>query len=218
MFLPNEPWKPTLDWSTQAGRALRRVIALLPRDRPWLIKVFGSAPLQMGLERDFRSADVDIFTNDDWREVVVAAIAAAGLAKSGTEFYVQCTPEGAFRTSPRWRDRAHREERDGITFRFAHPIDILISKVNRLAEKDLNAFKLVIEKTGHPTEAELIREFQAAPDLFFIGFYNPFAGGSYWGRTEQLWQDLWGRTVDVQREILDPAYARLTKCRTGRRT
>ncbi len=212
MFPPKEPWRPELNWDTQAGRALTKVLEYLPRDRAWQINVFGSAPLQMGLEPGFASADVDIFTRDDWRSVMLSAIDAAGLAKHETQFYVQCVPAGAFRTSQQWRDRAHSEERDGVQFRFAHPIDILIGKLNRLAPKDMSAFHLVIQKTGHPTEAELIEELQASPDLFSFAYMPALESGggtSFWANTMRLWEMVFGRKIDVEREILKPAYARL---------
>ncbi|HYR58217.1 MAG TPA: hypothetical protein VEO95_06295 [Chthoniobacteraceae bacterium] len=206
MFAPQEPWQPALDWNTNAGHALDRVIAALPRDRQWMINVFGSAPLQMALDPHFASADVDIFTREDWREVVLSAIAAVGLDKSQSEFFVQCVPETAFRTSPRWRDRAFGTERGGIAFRFAHPIDILIGKLNRLADKDVRAFHLVIDKTGHPTDAELIAELRIAPELFSFAMMPLFGEGvSFWQNVEALWPQFFGRKIDVEKEILIPA-------------
>lgn len=206
MFSPEERWQPTLDWTTQAGRALDRLLDFLPDDRPWLINVFGSAPLQMGLDRDFLSADVDIFTRDDWRQTVLAAIASAELSKEIAEFYVQCTPQNAFRTSPLWADRAHLEARRHATFRFAHPIDILLGKLNRLDPKDVRGFRLVIDRTGHPTDAELLTELRRVPELFSFATMPVFGGsGSYWGNVESLWPQFFGRKIDVEKEILIPA-------------
>jgi hypothetical protein len=206
VFPPAEPWQPTLDWQTSAGQALQRVLTALPRDRDWFINVFGSAPLQMGLDPNFASADVDVFTRQDWREIVLQAISAVGLDKSQSEFYVQCVPENAFRTSQRWRDRAFVTERDGIAFRFAHPIDILIGKLNRLAEKDVRAFRLVIDKTGHPSDAELIAELRVAPELFSFATMPLFGGsGSFWANVEALWPQFFGRKIEVEKEILIPA-------------
>jgi hypothetical protein len=207
VFPPDEPWRPALDWQTTAALALQRVIAALPRDREWFINVFGSAPLQMGLDPNFASADVDVFTRQDWREVVLHAISAVGLDKAQSEFYVQCVPENAFRTSQRWRDRAFVTERDGIAFRFAHPIDILIRKLNRLAEKDVRAFRLVIDETGHPTDAELIAELRVCPELFSFAAMPLFdgGGGSFRGNVDALWPQFFGRKIDVEKEILIPA-------------
>ena len=62
------------------------------------------------------------------------------------------------------RARAIEAERHGHLFRFVHPWDVLVSKLQRLEEKDLEAFKLGIAKTGHPTEEEFTRHLQKAVD------------------------------------------------------
>jgi hypothetical protein len=59
MFAPDERWQPKLDWTTQAARALDRLIDFLPRDRDWTINVFRSAPLQMGIDATFLGAAVE---------------------------------------------------------------------------------------------------------------------------------------------------------------
>lgn len=209
MFPPNESWRPTLHWSTKAGRALERLVAALPRDRPWLFYVFGSAPLQMGLEPTFFSADVDIFTEEDWRELVVRTIESVDLSKEGTRFYVQCVPSRAFRASSMWLRRAYVEEHAGATFCFAHPIDILLGKLHRLAEKDRRAFQLVIDRTGHPTEKELIAELRGLPELFSWGIMPIFNEPTFRENVVRLWPMFFGRSIDVEREILAPAAALL---------
>lgn len=41
----------------------------------------------------------------------------------------------------------------------------LVSKLQRLEDKDLEAFKLVIARTGHPTEEEFRKHLQKGVDL-----------------------------------------------------
>ena len=43
---------------------------------------------------------------------------------------------------------------------------MLVSKLQRLEEKDLQAFKLVIARTAHPTEDEFAHHLQEAVDLY----------------------------------------------------
>lgn len=210
MSFVRDPWQPTLNWDTPAGRALDQVIKRLPRDRPWLVNVFGSAPIQMGIEPTFLSADVDVFTRGDWREAVDEAIVAAGLVRpepgQPAEFYVQCVPAHAFRTSAQWHDRAFVVERLGVTLRFAHPIDVLLGKLNRFAEKDRRAFRLVIERTGHPTEVEMLDELRGAPELLSSPF-DRFERHPFYENVEKLWREFFGREIDVEREIVEPAKA-----------
>lgn len=58
-------WTGTVDWSTPAGLALKGLMAALPRDRRFLITLFGSAPLQITVEPNLLSADVDLFCDDE---------------------------------------------------------------------------------------------------------------------------------------------------------
>lgn len=207
------PWTEQVDWDTSAGRVLRRLCAALPREREWALTLFGSSPLQLALEPTFRSLDVDLFTSDFGEsDVPVAdAIARAGLSKEQTETdYVQLCVEGNFRTSPRWRRRAFTTQLDHVRITLPHPIDILIAKLHRLADKDLAAFHLVIEKTGHPTEEEMRAELQAAVDLYRPNFDEEL-GGDITTNTRVLWQDLWGKDIDVRREIIAPARERILK-------
>lgn len=92
------------------------------------------------------------------------------------------------------------------TFYFPHPIDILIAKLHRLEEKDLLAFRTVIAKTGHPTEAELIRELQLAVDLFRPSF-DEEQGHDLASNCRRLWPLIFGREMDPRAEIIAPALA-----------
>ena len=50
-------------WDTPAGKTLRSLLKVLP-DRPFTITLFGSSPLQLIIEPDFVSADVDLFPSE----------------------------------------------------------------------------------------------------------------------------------------------------------
>ena len=96
----------------------------------------------------------------------------------------------------------------GHIFRIVHPWDVLVSKLQRLEEKDMNAFKLVIGKTSHPTEAEFIRHLQKAVDLYRPKFDEETARGDMLMNTRLLWRELWQRDIDVRAEIIRPAILR----------
>lgn len=207
------PWAERIDWETTAGRTLRRLVSELPSTRVWRLTLVGSSPLQLGLESSFASMDVDLFTSDFGGEKaeVDAAIRRAGLSPEQCEKdYVQLCDEGNFRTSPRWKDRALVTAFAHVEFRLPHPIDILIAKLHRLADKDLAAFRLVIARTGHPTEGEMRDELQAAVDLFRPGFDEEMVGDIK-TNTRVLWQELWGKDIDVGQEIIKPARIRILK-------
>src|SRR5215211_8376449 len=162
-----EAWSRRFDFGTPAGRVLKKLAGALPPDRKFRIVVFGSAPLQINIEPDLLSGDVDVFSQEEHLKEFVER---AGLGEPESRPYVQVSSELNFRTSPLWLHRTHAEETENCTFVFPHPIDILISKLLRLEQKDLEAFRIVIAKTGHPTETELIAELQMAVDLFRPSF------------------------------------------------
>lgn len=187
---------------------LHKLAAILPADRPFTITVFGSAPLQITVERNLLSNDVDVFSDSEELEEHVRR---AGLLQGQSDFFIQVCSGLNFRTSPRWGTRTREVKIRDCTFVFPHPIDILIAKLNRLEEKDLEAFRVVLRKTGHPTEEELIRELQFAVDLFRPGFDEENAA-DLTNNTHRLWPLLYGRAIDVRKEIISPA---LQKRREG---
>jgi len=201
-------WTDTVEWSTPAGVALKDLIAVLPRDRRFLITLFGSAPLQITVEPQLLSADVDLFCDE---EDLNRFVEKAGLAQGKSDFYIQVCSGLNFRTSPHWADRAKLVQVDHCTIRFPHPIDILIAKLNRLDEKDFEAFRVVRRKTGHPTEAELIHELQMAVDLFRPSF-DEEQGHDMANNCRRLWPVIYGREIDPRTEIIAPA---LQKRREG---
>ncbi len=199
-------WTTAIDWTAPAGVALKRLFAELPQERDFQITLFGSSPLQIGLEKTFLSADVDMFSTEEDTEVVRAAVERAGLAKAEGRLYVEVCVQWNFRTSPKWSERAYRVQVGNVALTLPHPMDILIAKLHRLAEKDLAAFRLVIDRTGHPTEDEMKSELQIAVDLFRPNFDEEMVG-DITTNTRVLWHELWQKDINVRQEIIAPAVA-----------
>ncbi len=195
-------WNCQIDWETPAGQLLARFAAALPAHRSYRITVFGSAPLQLTVDRNLLSGDVDIFSDDD--EDLSEMIRETGLEKGHGGLYLEPSFELSFRASTRWRQRARVIQLHHVTFTFPHPLDILIGKLGRLDPKDLEAFKRVIQLTGHPTAEELIRELQNGLDLFRPAF-DEETPNRYPENTQRLWQELYASSIDVRKIIIEPA-------------
>lgn len=164
---------------------LRRLASSLPQDRELTITLFGSAPLQIAVDPMLTSADVDVFSDYEPLDDIVHK---AGLGMNQADFYIQVSSELNFRTSQRWKGRTQSTRIGNVTFVFPHPIDILIAK------------------TGHPTEAELIKELQMAVDLFRPSFDEEH-GHDMGNNCRRLWPLIFGREIDPQAEIIAPALA-----------
>ena len=198
-----QSWAGSVDLTTRAAELLRQLVAVLPPDRDFTITVFGSAPLQICIDSTLTSADVDVFSDFEFlREIADRA----GLGQDRAAFYVQVSSELNFRTTSRWKDRAQSARIGNVTFIFPHAIDILIAKLNRLDDKDVRAFEVVRAKTGHPTEAELIKELQLAVDLFRPSF-DEEQGHDMANNCRRLWPLIFGREMDPRAEIIAPALA-----------
>jgi len=182
---------------------LHKLADVLPKTRPVRITLFGSAPLQICIEPTLLSGDVDIFSEEEYLGEIINR---AGLSEKQRRPGFQVCSELNFRTSPRWMDRTRSVQIGNVTFVIPHPVDILIAKLNRLEEKDLNAFRAVIAKTGHPTEAELIHELQMAVDLFRPSF-DEEQGHDIANNCRRLWPLIYGREIDPRKEIIAPALA-----------
>lgn len=205
MFPPSKRWHPEVCWSSPAGQLLDRVVAVLPAGQTWKIIVFGSAPLQLGLDHTFVSADVDLTMEMEFfSDEVEHRLAEAQMLKGQQDFYVEVVPRYVFNAPHDWLTRAHREQRRHVEFTFPHPVDILVAKVCRAAEKDLNAFRLVLRLTGHPTPEELIRLLRNAVDIYRPRF-DEEQGGDPVANTKLIWREIYGAEIDVRAEIIRPA-------------
>lgn len=193
-------WSPQLDWETPAGQVLRRLLAVLPTDEPIVITVFGSAPLQLGVDSGFLSADVDVFSHVDLSE----AIQRARLGRGQSEIYIEQSSEIVFSAATSWRERAFVFHENNVSLLFPHPIDILVSKLKRLEPKDLAAFRLVIERTGHPTPDELKTALRRHVDIFRPNF-DEESGGDAVANAQTVWREIFGQTIDVRRDIIAAA-------------
>lgn len=198
-------WNGEINWETPAGALLQRFFQSLPRERRFHFTLYGSAPLQLTLERAWLSADVDLFSNDD--EDLMTWVRLAGLAKDQTGFHLEPGFALSFLTGPRWQERARTVERGNVRITVPHPLDILIGKLDRLEQKDLDAFRMVIRLTGHPTADEFKRELQNAVDLFRPSFDDE-SPNRYPDNTRRLWREVFGAVIDLHAEIIAPALAR----------
>jgi hypothetical protein len=135
-------------------------------------------------------------------------VEAQGWTQEKSSFYVQVCDPYAFKSTADWKDRAIVASRHGHNFRFVHPWDVLVSKLQRLDPKDIQAFQLVIAKTGHPTEAEFTRHLQKAVDLYRPKFDEETARGDMLANTRELWKILWNKEIDVRAAIIRPALER----------
>ena len=202
MFPPSERWHPRLNWDAPAGRLLDRVVAALPAEKPWEIIVFGSAPLQLGLDPGFVSGDVDLIAD----LAIEAFLGSAQLLKEQSTFHVELCQPHVFAAPSDWRNRAHAEMRRHVRFLFPHPIDILTGKVCRMDEKDFAAFRLVRKLTGHPTPEEMIHALRGAVDIYRPGFDGEERGDAI-ANTQLLWREIFGAEIDVREQIIRPAVA-----------
>jgi len=191
---------------TPAGKAIEKLVAALPGDRPFTITLFGSSPLQLTVDSSLLSADVDIFGEDGDDEILVSCAEKAGLGEGQSDVYIQVSSRVSFRTSPDWFKRTRSYRIGHCTVIVPDPIDILIGKLNRLEEKDIEAFRRVIALTGRPTQEELIRELRLSVDLFRPAFAEEQATDII-GNCRRLWPLIYGREIDPGFEIIQPALA-----------
>lgn len=136
-----------INWNCLAGQQLDRLATLLPLEPRLDITVSDSAPLQMLLNAEVLSDDISLFASGNNRDYLVNFICEKTLGLS-SKHYIQVYDFIAFRSTVDWMTRAVEVQRHGHTFRFVHPWDVLVSKLQRLEEKDIEAFKVVIGPGG----------------------------------------------------------------------
>ena len=164
------------------------------------IIVFGSSPLQLGIDSSFLSADVGVIQAADIQEYC----RRAKLLKGQTDVYIDLCTAAAFTASADWPVRAHEVARGHVTFVLPHPIDILVSKIKRLEQKDVQAFRMVVAKTGQPTEDELIHALRRVVDVYRPNF-DEESGSDPRHNTVTLWQELFHKPINVAQQIIGPA-------------
>lgn len=204
-IITSDWWRGEVDWETPAGQLLRRFFATLPPEQSFHIVLYGSAPLQLTLNRTWLSADVDFFSEDDadFDELVHQA----GMAKDQGSFYLEPGFRLSFRTTSQMRGRAKQVQLGNVTVTIPHPLDILIGKLDRLDPKDFLAFRRVIDLTGHPTKEEFLHELQNAVDLFRPAFEEE-SPNRYPENAVRLWRELWQADLDLRRDLIAPALVR----------
>ena len=205
---------PPPRWDSVIGRAMddffARVHEALPSyDSP--LTVFGSAPIQLCLDDSFVSADADIMVFSQVAEIrSIANTADSPLVRPA--YRIQVCPPVLFKPTPHYLQRAHTESRHGLKIIIPHLRDILIAKLHRsraidqqgLVPKDRRAFLKVRELcAGHPTEAELLVDLISCEPSFRNADDEPI--NSFALNVEDLWQTLFGRTIDIAQEIIEPA-------------
>jgi len=206
----DQPWQPVINWDTPAGGVLDRLVEALPPDRSWKIIIFRSSPLQLGIDPTFLSGDVDVISSEELDEYC----RRARLLKGQAPVYVEPCTAASFTASADWLMRAFEVQRKHVRFILPHPIDILVSKMKRLEEKDLAAFRLVRAKTGHPTEEELMVALRRVVDIYRPSFDEESAGNPR-QNTQTVWRELFDKPIDVAEQIIGPALAERRKSYGG---
>ena len=221
-------WPPAINPDTPAWRTLRNLLIESPpsAEQNRLI-VFGSAALQLTVVSNLLSADIDVsldvvtvgprgITTSRAEEHLRRAATKVNAALSKDLPYIQVCHWMTFQPANRWERRAFEEAEGGWRLVYPHPYDILFAKLRRAEAKDIEAFRAVIERTGHPTEAEFIqlcienyRDFE--PRLRTAPSHLPEVVPSHDLRsnTVSVWQAIWARSIDIDREIREPAIKRL---------
>ena len=202
---------PKPRWDTLAGRVLdgffERVADQLPNYNAPLT-IFGSAPIQLCLDAEFASADVDVMV---FAKVEMLRKLAHTPASERERYHVQVCPPSMFIPAPHYLQRAHVETRHGLQIVVPHLMDILLAKLHRsrvegqsgLVAKDLRAFRKVRQMLeDHPNSEQMVSELQNCEAYFRA----PLDGtlNSFKLNVLDLFEQVYGRCLDIAEEIAVP--------------
>jgi hypothetical protein len=223
--MPKElAWPPSINRNTPAWRTLENLFAQTPPspDQNRLI-VFGSAALQLTVVSNLLSADVDISLDlvtvgtrgittpkAEHRLRRAAAKVNAGLSKDLP--YIQVCHWMTFQPANRWERRSFEATQGDWRVVYPHPYDVLFSKLRRAEEKDIEAFRLIVERTGHPAQVEFIhlckenyRDFEPRRRSAQGHLPDVVQSHDLRDNTLRVWRAIWGRPINIDREIVQAA-------------
>jgi hypothetical protein len=223
--MPKElAWPPAVNRHTPAWRTLENLFAQTPpsTNQNRLI-VFGSAALQLTVASNLLSADVDISLDlvtvgtrgmttpkAEQRLRRAAAKVNAGLSKDLP--YIQVCHWMTFQPANRWERRSFEATQGDWRVVYPHPYDVLFSKLRRAEEKDIEAFRLVVERTGHPAQVEFIhlckenyRDFEPRRRSAQGHLPDVIQSHDLRDNTLRVWRAIWGRPINIDREIVQAA-------------
>jgi hypothetical protein len=227
--MPQElTWPPVINRDTPAWRTLQNLFTQSPPspEQNRLI-VFGSAALQLTTVSRLLSADIDVsldlvtvgprgMTTPKAEEHLRRAASKVNAGISKELPYIQVCHWMTFQPANRWERRAFEKAESAWLVVYPHPYDVLFSKLRRSEEKDLEAFRQVIERTGHPTEIEFnqlcienYRDFEPRLETAPSHLPNVVPSSDLRSNTVRLWQAVWKRPIDIDREIRAVAVQRL---------
>jgi hypothetical protein len=217
-------WPPIVQWNTPSGEALQALVANVPVD-PFYNRliVFGSGALQMTVLPELLSADIDvsldivqpsaqppspIAAEESLRRAATKTNQQSGSAQP----LVQVCHWMTFQPAARWERRIYQEEKNGWQIVFPHPFDILFAKLRRLEPKDLEAFERHVAATGRPSESEFLglclesyRDFVPRLERETAHLPSPVSQQDLRKNVTRLWPAIWGRAINVDREIVEAA-------------
>ena len=210
---------PAPKWDTIAGRVLDAFFDALRESLPAYehpLTLFGSAPIQLCLDEDFASADIDLMVLAESEKLrQIAGKLETGSCSTIRQTYgVQICPPQLFKPTPHYLQRAYHEVRHGIRVIIPDLRDILIGKLHRsrydfqlgLVPKDNRAFQRVRELChGHPTKEEILEDLVQCESHF-----RPSHDGSvnsFRLNVEDMLREHYLHHFDLERDILSPMHS-----------
>jgi hypothetical protein len=158
---------------------------------------------------DSRSGE---FPNPYDRESLTDLVRAHKLGVHQRKLHLQVNAPGAFQPGTGYLRRVMETDRGNLHITIPHPLDILIAKLHRYEDKDLEAFQKVYERTGAPSADALLAELRASPRLFATHdrsqehMPSQFPESKISESVPHLFWTLWKKRISVQNDILAPTH------------